>query len=492
MMSRASRLGVYWAPGHNRPADLEYMRALQPAVVRILDPDVAQVSAAHTAAPNALLALRFWLLDDDGFQQQERMQPDPEGFADANATAQIAALENLEKLARERGLSFPSREQILLNALNEPTIWGPERTQRRANANRYNLRFGKHIEAAGCGALLGCINSGQPDDWPPQWDWFGDALAFLAGSSRSLLELHEYWQPEGPNAVWTDEQRRERRDGGALAWRHKHLPAAVRILIGECGCDGVIYSRHAQANRGWRAFMSPEQYAQQLAEYLAGCDSRVVAALPFLTDYRENRANAWDTFDTAPAHDEILARRSAFEVQLPTSGAPTQTPPPVHLPIIENGGSGGATTDDFTRVMSFIHKWEGGFSLDPEDHGNWTGGRKGVGELRGTNFGISAASYPDLDIRNLTQEQADAIYRRDYWLPSGADHLPWPANLLVMDTAILHGVGAATRWLAEVGTDPLAIAAKRLRVYTHADNWQHFGAGWVNRVAALLEASANN
>jgi hypothetical protein len=476
------------------------MRALQPAVVRILDPDVAQVSAAHTAAPDALLALRFWLLDDDGFQQQERMQADPEGFADANAAAQIAALEKLEEQARERGLSFPSREQILLNALNEPTIWGPERAVRRVNANRYSVRFGKRIEAAGCGALLGCINSGQPDDWPPQWAWFGDTLAFLAGSTRSLLELHEYWQPEGPNAVWVDEAGKQRRDGGALAWRHRHLSAAVRILIGECGCDGVIYGRHAQANRGWRAFMQPADYAKQLAEYLAGCDSRVVAALPFLTDYRENRANAWDTFDTGPAHAEILARRSAFEVQPPTSGAPVQPspgaptqpvtpPPPVHLPIIENGGT---HTDDFARVMSFIHKWEGGFSDNPEDHGNWTGGRKGVGELKGTNFGISAASYPQLDIRNLTQEEADAIYRRDYWLPSGADHLPWPANLLVMDSAILHGVGAAKKWINEVGTDPLAIAAKRLRVYTHADNWQHFGAGWVNRVAALLATSAKN
>jgi lysozyme family protein len=112
-----------------------------------------------------------------------------------------------------------------------------------------------------------------------------------------------------------------------------------------------------------------------------------------------------------------------------------------------------------------------------------------VGELKGTNFGISAASYPDLDIRNLTQQDADAIYRRDYWLPSGADHLPWPANLLVMDSAILHGVGAAKKWVNEVGTDPLAIAAKRLRVYTHGDNWQHFGAGWVNRIAALLDES---
>jgi lysozyme family protein len=142
--------------------------------------------------------------------------------------------------------------------------------------------------------------------------------------------------------------------------------------------------------------------------------------------------------------------------------------------------------------MTFLRKWEGGFQNNPEDHGNWTGGRKGVGELKGTKFGISAASYPDLDIVNLTQEQADAIYRRDYWQRSGADKLQWPACLLVFDTAVLHGVGTALNWQEEVGTSAYALAAKRLRRYTQLDNWSVFGAGWTNRVAALLEEIGRN
>jgi lysozyme family protein len=142
--------------------------------------------------------------------------------------------------------------------------------------------------------------------------------------------------------------------------------------------------------------------------------------------------------------------------------------------------------------MTFLRKWEGGFQNNPEDHGNWTGGRKGVGELKGTKFGISAASYPDLDIVNLTQEQADAIYRRDYWQRSGADKLQWPACLLIFDTAVLHGVGTALNWQKEVGTDAFVLAAKRLRRYTQLDNWSVFGAGWTNRVAALLEEIGRN
>jgi hypothetical protein len=40
----------------------------------------------------------------------------------------------------------------------------------------------------------------------------------------------------------------------------------------------------------------------------------------------------------------------------------------------------------------------------------------------------------------------------------------------------------------EVGPTPYGFAAKRLRVYTRLNNWNVFGAGWVNRIADLLEA----
>lgn len=46
---------------------------------------------------------------------------------------------------------------------------------------------------------------------------------------------------------------------------------------------------------------------------------------------------------------------------------------------------------------------EGGYVNDPKDPG---------GE---TKFGISKRSYPDVDIANLTKDQAIEIYRRDFW-----------------------------------------------------------------------------
>lgn len=57
----------------------------------------------------------------------------------------------------------------------------------------------------------------------------------------------------------------------------------------------------------------------------------------------------------------------------------------------------------FGPAITFVLQHEGGYSNDPNDPG---------GE---TNFGISKRSYPDVDIKNLTREQAIAIYERDYW-----------------------------------------------------------------------------
>ena len=41
----------------------------------------------------------------------------------------------------------------------------------------------------------------------------------------------------------------------------------------------------------------------------------------------------------------------------------------------------------FDRLISH----EGGYSEDPRDSGNWTGGAQGVGQLKGTKFGIASS-----------------------------------------------------------------------------------------------------
>lgn len=70
---------------------------------------------------------------------------------------------------------------------------------------------------------------------------------------------------------------------------------------------------------------------------------------------------------------------------------------------------------DFDISADKTLKREGGYQKEYKDSGNWTGGKVGLGELKGTNYGISAASWPHLDIVNLTESQAKGIYKDDYW-----------------------------------------------------------------------------
>jgi lysozyme family protein len=91
---------------------------------------------------------------------------------------------------------------------------------------------------------------------------------------------------------------------------------------------------------------------------------------------------------------------------------------------------------------------EGVFNIDPDDNGNWTSGRKGLGMLKGTKYGISAAVYPYLDIENLTLEEAKAIYYRDYWNPLRLDKIiNNEIQEEVFDTGVNMGIEISARIL---------------------------------------------
>ena len=166
----------------------------------------------------------------------------------------------------------------------------------------------------------------------------------------------------------------------------------------------------------------------------------------------------------------------------------------------------------FDQAFKVVVGHEGGFTQDPRDPGNWTGGGTGQGVLRGTCWGISAASYPGLDIARLTVADAQAIYRRDYWDRVAGDQLPPPLALLVFDAAVNAGVGRAARWLqGAVGVDadgvigPATLAAaqaahvhpargvdacaefgaRRLLFMAGLPTWRTFGPGWSRRLSRL-------
>jgi len=88
----------------------------------------------------------------------------------------------------------------------------------------------------------------------------------------------------------------------------------------------------------------------------------------------------------------------------------------------------------FDRAIISVLFHEGGYVNNPHDPG---------GE---TNFGISKRSYPNVDIKNLTKDEAIAIYRRDFW-QSCYDKMPYQIAAKVFDMAVNMGVSTAHKLL---------------------------------------------
>jgi len=167
---------------------------------------------------------------------------------------------------------------------------------------------------------------------------------------------------------------------------------------------------------------------------------------------------------------------------------------------------------NFDGIFDFVVGSEGGFTDNPADPGNWTGGKIGAGECRGTRFGISAGAHPDLDIADLTLDQAKSLYQSEYWDRIDGDRLPASIALLVFDAAINNGIGHAVRWLQQAalvaqdgvigpatltaintmvakpdGTAELCaeLLAQRLVFMTSLPTWKSFGLGWARRLFRL-------
>jgi lysozyme family protein len=89
----------------------------------------------------------------------------------------------------------------------------------------------------------------------------------------------------------------------------------------------------------------------------------------------------------------------------------------------------------FLQAVARVLTDEGGFVCNPADPG---------GE---TNFGISKRSYPSLDIKSLTRDQAIEIYWNDFWQKSGFYRLKGDVAIKVFDLAVVMGAAQAVTCL---------------------------------------------
>ncbi len=119
--------------------------------------------------------------------------------------------------------------------------------------------------------------------------------------------------------------------------------------------------------------------------------------------------------------------------------------------LIERLGALEIAAGNLPKCLQISLSHEGGFTKDKRrDPGNSTGGKVGKGVLKGTKFGVAAASYPHLDIPNLTLADIRPIYEKNYWRPINGDLLPAGIDLASLHFGINSGVSRSARSLQSV------------------------------------------
>jgi len=102
------------------------------------------------------------------------------------------------------------------------------------------------------------------------------------------------------------------------------------------------------------------------------------------------------------------------------------------------------SAENFDRCLRWTLGYEGGYSNHPADPG------------KATMRGITQAVYDDdrrernlprRDVRDITDAELQAIYRRRYWQLAGCNALPAGVDYAVFDFAVNSGVARAVRTL---------------------------------------------
>jgi len=162
-------------------------------------------------------------------------------------------------------------------------------------------------------------------------------------------------------------------------------------------------------------------------------------------------------------------------------------------------------SEKFLQAVEHTLKFEGGYVNDPHDPG---------GE---TKFGISARSFPGVNIRKLTRERAIELYHERFWEPGGYDLIddvrvaakafdlavnmgPRKAHELLQKavndvcgagTVVVDGVlGPKTRAAANACSDQAvllrAVIARAILHYQTLRGWPRYGRGWERRAKACV------
>jgi lysozyme family protein len=167
--------------------------------------------------------------------------------------------------------------------------------------------------------------------------------------------------------------------------------------------------------------------------------------------------------------------------------------------------------DNWEKSFELMLGSEGGFSDDPRDNGNkLPDGRPGSTMLGVTQYNWehwTGHQVTHEQMKKLKPEDVKPFYKKKFWDACRCNDLPDGIDYLVFDFAVNAGVGRSAKTLQSVvGTTPdgaigsLTLAAvnkfsyqelidgfsdEKEAFYRSLDNFDVYGEGWLNRVAAV-------
>ena len=148
---------------------------------------------------------------------------------------------------------------------------------------------------------------------------------------------------------------------------------------------------------------------------------------------------------------------------------------------------------------------EGGYVHHPSD----PGGRTNLGVTQATWENWVGRESNEAEMRGLTFEKVEPLYKKKYWDAVRGDDLPAGISYLLFDFAVNAGVGRSIKTLqtavgvpADGGFGPMTMAAvqavdpieliKRFsqakeNFYRSLTTFSTFGTGWLNRVSNVKQ-----
>jgi len=270
-MARDHKFAAHLIPTHWGQRDEEHLSRIAPKSIKIID-RFERVPLLYRLSPNSIIVYR----DHPLSEQHDDMMRDPEG------TGKRHAAEWAEKLARWRH-PVPD-EQVVVLGINEPRVWddpdpkrfGSPYAQGVYRTVEYTVAFLDALTKLGIrgGALNLSVgwpaNSGK--DMPPVWEPYRPVYDSIR-KGQHILFLHEYWPHQGPEMHL-----------GWMAGRALKCPWDVPIIIGECGLEERVTSPNVPPSRwGWKGWLTPEQYMDQLWRYHDIMNDRRIHSLQIFT-----------------------------------------------------------------------------------------------------------------------------------------------------------------------------------------------------------------